>query len=112
MFYFLSDGGGWVGQILAGNSSIAAMISADHNLVYGPQNCSSQYPSCVEVGSRISAAPTSVFVNPSAFDLHLKTGSPACGAGILVGIVSFDFDGIARPQPTGTASDIGAFEDR
>ena len=97
MFYFLSDGGGWVGQIRAGNSTIGCKGLGSNNLVYGPQNCSTQYPNCIEVGSRITAAPTSVFVNPGAFDLHLKTGSPACGAGTLVGIVSVDFDGSARP---------------
>lgn len=110
MFYFLSNGGGWVGQIRAGNSSMAAKISADHNLVYGPQNCPTEYPSCVEVGSRTSAAPGSVFVNPSAFDLHLKNGSPAINTGVVIGIVPIDFDSTPRPQPVDHQYDIGAYE--
>jgi len=110
MFYFLSNGEGAVGQIRAGNSLMASMITADHNLVYGPQICSNEYPACVELGSRISSAPGSVFNNPSAFDLHLKVGSPAIGAGITLSIVSNDFDGVMRPQPEGETYDIGAYE--
>jgi hypothetical protein len=76
MFYFLSTGGGWVGQIVAGNATIAGKINASHNIVYGPQQCSTQYPNCVEVGSRTTASPGSVFVNPAELDLRLKSGSP------------------------------------
>jgi hypothetical protein len=107
MFYFLSSGGGTVGQIRAGNSTMAALITADHNMVYGPQACSQEYPSCVEVGSRVSAAPGIVFSNSTAFDLHLKSGSPAIDAGLVISIVPTDFDGVPRPQ---TAYDIGAYE--
>lgn len=110
MFYFLSNGGGAVGQIRAANAAIAAKISADHNLVYGPQTCSTEYPGCVEVGSRISAAAGAVFLNPSALDFHLKSGSPAIGAGLNTSLVSIDFDGISRLQPATNAYDIGAFE--
>ncbi len=110
MFYFLSSGGGSVGQIRAGTAAMASMITADHNLVYGPQSCSEDYPSCVEVGGRISASPASVFSDPSAPDLHLKSGSPAIDAGMTIGVVPFDFDGVTRPQPVGHAYDIGAFE--
>jgi hypothetical protein len=110
MFYFLSTGGGWLGQIVAANSTIAAKITADHNLVYGPQQCSSQYPNCVEVGSRITASPASVFVNPTAFDLHLKIGSPAIDKGTVISFIINDFDGINRPQPLNYLYDIGAYE--
>jgi hypothetical protein len=109
MFYFLPSGG-WVGQIVAGNATIAALISADHNLVSGPQNCSAEYPACVEVGSRISAAPDSVFSNPAAFDLHLKSGSPAIDAGITLGAVPDDLEGL--PRPAGSAYDLGAYESK
>ncbi|MDD5371457.1 MAG: right-handed parallel beta-helix repeat-containing protein [Anaerolineaceae bacterium] len=112
MFYFLSSGGGTVGQILAGNSTIASMITADHNLVFGPQKCSSDYPGCVEVGSRKSADPASVFSNPTAFDLHLTNGSPAIDAGITINRVTDDFDGLPRPQLAGHNYDIGAYEFR
>jgi hypothetical protein len=107
-FYFLSTGGGTVGQIRAGNATIASMVTADHNIVYGPQSCSLDYPLCVELGARISASPTSLFINPSAFDLHLKSTSPAVNAGASLSLFTFDYDGNTRPQ--GSAYDIGAYE--
>jgi hypothetical protein len=110
MFYFLSSGGGTLGQIVAGNSSIASMITADHNLVYGPQKCSYDYPSCVEVGNRIFSNPIIVFSNPTAFDLHLKNGSPAIDKGLNINVVPNDFDGFPRPQPPSNIYDIGAYE--
>jgi len=110
MFYFLSNGSGAVGQIRAGSASIAAMITADHNLVYGPQVCSTSYPGCVEVGSRISASSASVFVNPAALDLHLKSGSPAIGLGLPISVVPVDFDGQLRPLATGSGFDVGAYQ--
>jgi hypothetical protein len=112
MFYFLSSGSGHLAQIVAGNSTIASMVSADHNLVFGPQLCSFEYPNCVEVGNRASANPSNVFSNPASFDLHLKSGSPAIDSGVSVGFVSSDFDDVPRPQPPGDAFDIGAYEYR
>jgi hypothetical protein len=110
MFYFLSSGGGAVGQIRTGNAAIAARVTADHNLVFGPQTCSTEYPGCVEVGSRISAAPGNVFLNHGALNFHLKSGSPAIGAGFNTSLVPHDFDGISRFQPAANVFDIGAFE--
>lgn len=107
-FYFLTTGGGTVGQIRAGNAAIAAKITADHNIVYGPQSCSQDFPACIELGNRISATPTGLYLNPTANDLHLKTGSPAVNSGAAITIVNNDYDGINRPQETGY--DIGAYE--
>jgi hypothetical protein len=108
-FYFLSnEKGSFVGQIRAANSTIASKIDASHNLVYGPQVCSSEYPSCVEVGSRITAAPVNVFLNPASLDLRLKTGSSAIDQGYNVDFVTFDIEG--NPRPIGNAYDIGTFE--
>ncbi|MHB8135353.1 MAG: right-handed parallel beta-helix repeat-containing protein [Anaerolineaceae bacterium] len=107
-FYFLYNGGGSVGQIRAGNSSIASKILADHNLVYGPQVCSQDFPACVEVGSRLSAVPSTVFLNISSFDLRLMNGAAAINTGVTIGIVETDFIGTIRP--TGGAYDIGAYE--
>jgi hypothetical protein len=110
MFYFLSNGGGYVGQIRAGDSTIASKIAADHNLVYGPQYCSTDFPNCVEVGSRISSAAGNVFANPAGFDLHLKGSSPAIDAGLLINFVLNDLEGAVRPS--GNGYDIGAYEYR
>jgi hypothetical protein len=107
MFDF-SAGNAWVGQIVAADSTIAGKIAADHNLVSGPQKCSTTYPGCVEVGSRTTADASSVFTNPDGLDFHLKSGSPAINTGITVNIVTIDLDGIQRPQPI----DIGAYEYR
>jgi len=108
MFYFLSNGGGWVGQITAGTSKINEKISASNNLVSGPMECSTEFSSCVEVGSRITGSSANVFLNPGMLDLNLKTGSAAIDAGYTIGMVNTDFGGTLRPS--GSAYDIGAYE--
>ena len=110
MFYFLSTGGGWVGQITAATSTINDKISASNNLVYGPMECSTQYPNCRNVGADTitTASPASVFINPGAFDLKLKSGSAAIDKGFTIGIMNTDYDGAFRPS--GSAYDIGAYE--
>ncbi len=32
-------------------------------------------------------------------DFHLQSSSPACGAGVFLSEVPFDFDGVQRPNP-------------
>ncbi|HSM25396.1 MAG TPA: choice-of-anchor Q domain-containing protein, partial [Anaerolineaceae bacterium] len=109
MFYFLSnESGSYVGQIRAGDSTMASKIDASNNLVYGPQSCSTAFTSCVEVGSRITANSGSVFINPGEFDLKLKSGSPAIDGGYTIGMMNTDYDGNFRPS--GSAYDIGAYE--
>lgn len=49
-----------------------------------------------------------LFVNPSAGNFHLQSGSPAVDQGSNVDAPVGDFDGISRPQ--GNGIDIGAFE--
>jgi parallel beta-helix repeat protein len=110
MYYVLATGGGYVGQIRAGDSTMASMVTADHNLVYGRQSCSQAFPNCVELGSRITASPTATFANPDSFDLHLNPGSPAIDAGITSSLVLMDIDNLPRPQ--GNSYDIGAYEFR
>jgi len=48
------------------------------------------------------------FVNPTAFDFNLQSGSPAIDAGVTLGPVQVDFKSTPRPQ--GAAYDIGAYE--
>src|SRR5207248_197523 len=58
------------------------------------------------------ATPSQLFLNPSANDYHLKSGSPAVdtGSGSLAGLSAptTDLDGISRPQ--GSNWDVGAYE--
>jgi hypothetical protein len=107
MFSFPS-GTTYAGQIRAGNSTIASMILASNNLVSGPLYCSSDYPSCVEVGSRITANAASVFINPQGLNFHLLNTSPAIDAGVFLSLFNFDYDSLLRPW--GNGFDIGAFE--
>ncbi len=84
-----------------------SQISGDHNLWFGLGNGPSQ------TSNNVNADPQ--FVDPSAFDFHLKQSSPAKDAGVSThsdnpfgnGRVT-DLDGLSRPQ--GTAFDIGAYE--
>jgi hypothetical protein len=48
------------------------------------------------------------FVDPAAFDFHLRSDSPAIDAGLALSGVADDYDGRARPR--GGRVDIGAYE--
>lgn len=48
-----------------------------------------------------------LFVNVGAGDFHLQSGSPAIGAGLILGYTS-DFEG--NPIPVGSAPDLGAYQ--
>jgi hypothetical protein len=54
------------------------------------------------------ATPEQLFVNPTGADYHLKPGSPAIDAGVLLNEVTQDLEG--QPRPQGSAYDIGAYE--
>ncbi len=56
----------------------------------------------------IEAGPADIFVDAEGGDFHLKEGSPAIDAGVAVGAVTTDIDGVKRPQ--GSAFDIGCYE--
>jgi hypothetical protein len=77
----------------------------DYNLVYNtdgslPKNL--PYPILHEL-RKVNPQ----FVNPSAKDYHLQSGSPAINSGTNVDLVN-DYDG--NPRPQGTGFDMGAFE--
>ena len=105
LFYALNGQTMYVGQIRAGNATIAAMIDADHNTVFGPMSCSTTFPACVELGPRVTVNAPALFVNPNGFDLHLLPNSPASATGVLFNDLLFDFDGTSWVIPS-----IGAFK--
>jgi hypothetical protein len=84
-----------------------SQISGDHNLWFGLGDGPSQ------TSANLNSDPQ--FVNPGAFDFHLKSSSPAKDAGATArpnnpfsnGRVT-DLDGLSRPQ--GTAFGLGAYE--
>jgi len=49
------------------------------------------------------------FINATAKDFHLKSGSPAIDKGEVINFISNDFSGNSRPQ--GSSYDIGAYEE-
>jgi hypothetical protein len=61
------------------------------------------------VGTNHQADASTFFVDLVGRDLHLTVTSPARGIGEL-GVVEVDVDGNPRPNPAGTAPDVGAYE--
>jgi len=57
-----------------------------------------------------SSSLATYFVNPAAFDLHLRAGSPAIDTGSSSLAPALDHDQVSRPQ--GAQFDIGAYEFR
>jgi hypothetical protein len=57
-------------------------------------------------GNQLGTNP--LFVNALGFDFRLQASSPAIDAGLLLSLVTIDFDG--RPRPAGARHDIGAYE--
>ena len=54
------------------------------------------------------ATPAQLFVNPSGYDYHLLSTSPAIDAGTSTDAPSTDLGG--NPRPSGKGYDIGAYE--
>lgn len=61
-------------------------------------------------GCTLSGTAANTFANAPGNDFHLKPGSPAINTGItLIGLIS-DIEGNVRPEPGGSALDVGAYE--
>ncbi len=58
--------------------------------------------------SMVAYSDTSLFIDPTNFDLHLLQTSPAVDNGTSAGAPSNDYDG--NPRPSGDGYDIGAYE--
>lgn len=83
------------------NSSQNFSVTIDNNLFFGAiGNFSPQ----TSITNRINLDP--LFVNTTAFDFRLKTGSPAIDKAVGTPISTIDFNGIIRD----TKPDLGAFE--
>jgi hypothetical protein len=99
-------------------SNIFAYASM-HPLAYG-QGCEVRYslfdsvalPEATMGVGRVAGDGSTFFVDRTGKDFHLSTHSPALGAAEPGLGVSDDFDGNARPSPSGSVPDIGAFEAR
>jgi len=66
-----------------------------------------QKENSLEEGSKFIRFAFDLFVDPEKENYHLKTGSPAIGAGVDVGLEK-DLDG--KPLPKGKSPDLGAYQ--
>jgi hypothetical protein len=78
-----------------------AGITGDKNLWYGQGNGPTS-----NFTNNINANP--LFVNYTAGDLRLQSASPAIGAALSIPGLSWDLDGLSRPQSS--TVDVGAYE--
>ncbi len=92
------------------NSNAFHVFNKEKNASLALQN-NLYWPKAVRLNKLSDSSPVigdPRFVNPGEKDFHLLPGSAAIDKGIPLGEVSYDKDGIKRPQ--GTAPDLGAFE--
>jgi hypothetical protein len=85
----------------------------DHNMVTGASSIVSGLGITTNLAgcggtNRFGVSPEFVNAERPPYDFHLRTRSPAIGAGLPLPAVTVDFDGVPRPQ-TGPIS-VGAYE--
>jgi len=83
------------------SSSKLANISGSNNLWFGNGPAPSQTTGNINVDPK--------FINTVTQDFHLQFASPAINAGLNIGSLAVDFDGITRPLAT-AAFDLGAYQ--
>jgi len=79
-------------------------VTGSNNIFYG----NGAPPSNSKITGSINADPKFSNLSLASPDFHLQSSSPAINAGVTIGGLATDFDGVARPQ--GSAFDIGAYE--
>jgi hypothetical protein len=82
--------------------SICSGVTGSNNIFYGGGPPPLNIPASIDADPKLK---NPSFASP---DFHLQPGSPAIHAGVPIGGLAADFDGVARPQ--GLALDIGAYQ--
>jgi hypothetical protein len=104
----------------ATNLSCSAGVSASSNIIAWHTSASTQCASRYTLFDTVAGTQSgtgnktadlaAIFVNVGAKDFHLAPNSPAKGAAEPGLNVMTDIDGATRPQPSGAAADVGAYE--
>jgi hypothetical protein len=94
-------------------SAIVNGCTFDHNLVTGASSIVSGLGVTTDLTgcdgtNRFGISPEFVNVERPPYDFHLRTRSPAIGAGVPLIAVTLDFDGVPRPQTRPPS--VGAYE--
>jgi parallel beta-helix repeat protein len=89
------------------DSSIQNAV-ARNNILYGNTYGLSNDGVGTTLSNNLDGDP--LFVNAGAGDFRLQAGSPAINTGFAATFITTDIAGTPRPQPTGGAWDIGAYE--
>jgi hypothetical protein len=86
----------------------SANCTVDHNIVYGAGVSLGVPSACSSSNNWLNTDPLFANATSAPYDFHLRSGSPAIGAGAAVPAVVTDLDVVTRPQDG--AYDVGAFE--
>lgn len=102
-------------SLLVRNNVFAYRSRHPHGYQPGCQSRSSLYDSVATSFPTVplqahTGAITDFFANLGAKDFHLSVNSPAKGKGDPSSPITSDFEGGSRPNPTGSAPDVGAYE--
>jgi Right handed beta helix region len=92
-------------HIWAASGGQPTNITVENNIIFGNVDGSlNDEGSGTVADHNLTSDP--LFVNSAGADFHLLSGSSALGAGVAIGGITTDFDGVTRPNPPS----IGAYE--